>query len=897
MFKNMLTVGLVSTIVVVGVTTAIAQTTVTTATPVPFTGLSINKLGTPNAPTAQGSSMCSGSGYTYAVTALDVARGSSPESTSSVSVSCTPSTTAQYIQVITPSVPGAASCNVFRTLPLLAAGYIGNVVCGGILLDTGQSGAMSPGVPSADQTGGINALGMVNAQAFNATGAGAGTEILNSGAPLGFCPSSSTSCIQPNAFFQQAPAAFTGTSVGITWPSALTATSVSQTPPLIGPFLFGPANGVNNNASAVTIGSLTNFSNPVLATAASTTFTTGDLVNGTNTGTGSNYDLTDSHIAVATCGSSPCIQTPLSWVIGAAATNTISNGNFAQIWNWAQGAASGQSAFTLGESSAATGTNLIELNVQTLSGSSSLPIQVTAGGTTNGWNMSTTGLWEPIGTTGALATGGSTHGVVVSEGSATALNTTAVGGTGSILTGNTSLDPTWLSGASAVNGLPYVLTSTPSGGVATAPLWTIQGVNYDPQSSTYSIGCPADRLGNVDFTGSSATTFTLPNPPSSTCAGSSFSVVVHNGGTALLTLAAMTATIDNIAGATGVPIMPGAARFVYSDNTNYHTVPVPTNTGGATTKTATYSAVVTDKGKLIVFNCSSACSYALPTTAFSADWWVDILTIGTTNATVSLPPGPFFNGGLLAPSPGAYRIQPIWTDGTNYFGDAPITVSAPITATVSSNSLNLGVSNATSSAAGVVELSGTATKAQSTSMTSSTTGDLVTVDAHANTVDSTISSTAPIFTTSVTSPTVNATTGYQLNGAAIQASTVLVSFCLGTVGLTSGTLVLAPAELAATANCSATTTAVEIPVPYKCTAEKLYAVAGTGGNNITNSGVTTLYHNNSGTALKCTIGTGTSCNDPTDTVTLNAGDTWSVRTTSSGGSETLANVRVALQCQ
>jgi hypothetical protein len=181
-----------------------------------------------------------------------------------------------------------------------------------------------------------------------------------------------------------------------------------------------------------------------------------------------------------------------------------------------------------------------------------------------------------------------------------------------------------------------------------------------------------------------------------------------------------------------------------------------------------------------------------------------------------------------------------------------------------------------------------------------TSGNLVKWDGSGNAIDSAVSSTAPSFTTSVTAPTVNATSGYQLNGSAIQASTMLVAFCLSTVGTTSGTFVLAPAESSSSANCSATTTAVEVPVPYKCTAKNFYAVAGTGGSNATNSGVTTLYKKGSATALKCTIGTATSCTpDTTDLVVLDpaSSDTWSVRTTSNGAGETLANVRVAFQCQ
>ena len=160
-----------------------------------------------------------------------------------------------------------------------------------------------------------------------------------------------------------------------------------------------------------------------------------------------------------------------------------------------------------------------------------------------------------------------------------------------------------------------------------------------------------------------------------------------------------------------------------------------------------------------------------------------------------------------------------------------------------------------------------------------------------------LTSSAKTFNVPVTAPTVNVTSGYQLNGSSIQASTVVVAFCLGTVGTTSGTFVLTPGTSITNANCSGTTTAVEMPMPYACTAKNLYVVAGTGGNNGTGSGITTLFKNNSATSVKCTVGTSTSCHDISDSITLSAGDRWSIRTTSNGAGETLANVRAAFQCQ
>lgn len=238
-------------------------------------------------------------------------------------------------------------------------------------------------------------------------------------------------------------------------------------------------------------------------------------------------------------------------------------------------------------------------------------------------------------------------------------------------------------------------------------------------------------------------------------------------------------------------------------------------------------------------------------------------------------------------------------------------LSCPTCATTTSGGALTATAPISISSGGVIAatLSGNGTNIQSTNMTSSTTGDIVTLDGHANTVDSAIllSSLAPLasptFTGVVTIPTVNVTSAYQLNGTTIQASAILTAFCLGTIGTTAGTFILVPAVPATTANCNASSSAMtgEMPMPYACVASHLYAVAGGAGNNATGSGVTTLYRNNTATGLggasKCVIGTGTTCHDTSDTVSFSAGDTWSVRTTSNGAGETLQNVRVAFQCQ
>jgi hypothetical protein len=130
----------------------------------------------------------------------------------------------------------------------------------------------------------------------------------------------------------------------------------------------------------------------------------------------------------------------LSAVTAATGSNTLANGNNPQVWNWAQTSAS-QSAFTFGETTAATGSGDIELNVKTLNTSTAIPFQVTAQGTTVGWNISTAGLLEPL-STGALATGGTAHGFTLSEGATTAIASLVCASNTVPLGAGSSADPT-----------------------------------------------------------------------------------------------------------------------------------------------------------------------------------------------------------------------------------------------------------------------------------------------------------------------------------------------------------------------------------------------------------------------------------------------------------------------
>lgn len=66
----------------------------------------------------------------------------------------------------------------------------------------------------------------------------------------------------------------------------------------------------------------------------------------------------------------------LSGITAATGGNTIANGANAQVWNWALGAATATSAFTLGETSATSGTTDNILTLTTVSGSIATPLNI-----------------------------------------------------------------------------------------------------------------------------------------------------------------------------------------------------------------------------------------------------------------------------------------------------------------------------------------------------------------------------------------------------------------------------------------------------------------------------------------------------------------------------------------
>jgi len=116
------------------------------------------------------------------------------------------------------------------------------------------------------------------------------------------------------------------------------------------------------------------------------------------------------------------------------------------------------------------------------------------------------------------------------------------------------------------------------------------------------------------------------------------------------------------------------------------------------TQTASYSVTLQDIGKLIIMNCSSACTVTLPA-APPSFFKTQILSIGSTVATVALS-SLDYNGGASAPVLNSYRILSVYSDGTNYFGEAPLVAGSNVTFTPSANGFSIASSGSGGSPGG-----------------------------------------------------------------------------------------------------------------------------------------------------------------------------------------------------
>jgi hypothetical protein len=117
--------------------------------------------------------------------------------------------------------------------------------------------------------------------------------------------------------------------------------------------------------------------------------------------------------------------------------------------------------------------------------------------------------------------------------------------------------------------------------------------------------------------------------------------------------------------------------------------------GGTVTYTANHTASTSDNGKLVLMNCSSACAYTLPAAQPSTGWFANIMTIGSTTATVALAGGDTFNGTATVPVLLNWQVFPIYANTatfTDYEGSAPLIAGTNVTFGAASNGMTITAS-------------------------------------------------------------------------------------------------------------------------------------------------------------------------------------------------------------
>lgn len=329
------------------------------------------------------------------------------------------------------------------------------------------------------------------------------------------------------------------------------------------------------------------------------------------------------------------------------------------------------------------------------------------------------------------------------------------------------------------------------------------GVPVNTKTGDYTFACPGDRLGEIEFTISSAHTLSMPQAGATACTGSNMALVVTNASssTALLTISATTSTFQP-AGGTSTTVLPGGSVFIYSDATsstgNYHTVSVPTSFGGINAQTTSYTMTQLDKDRVVVMNCSTSCTVTLPATPPSSKWNAGILSIGSTKATVSLN-SLTFNGSASVPVLISDMIMPVITDGTNYFGSAPLVAGTNVTLTAATNGVTIAASGG---GGGVTSVTGDGTlvnNSASTGVVTLTQAPFAAFTSYANNTNGSAVPTAqPYDCINRYHPI--AGTGDQLSAAGTFATTASV----GTNCLAAGTLLTVRAHGVYTTGATAT---------------------------------------------------------------------------------------------
>lgn len=150
-------------------------------------------------------------------------------------------------------------------------------------------------------------------------------------------------------------------------------------------------------------------------------------------------------------------------------------------------------------------------------------------------------------------------------------------------------------------------------------------------------------------------------------------------------------TTGNAATATALAATPAQCpTSFYSTGITAAGVANCASTSSVVTYTSSQTASTADMGRLVVMSCSSACAYTLPATQPNPNFFVRVMTIGTTTATISLGGGDTFNLGGTPPALTQFVSQLIYANSlisTDYKGDAPLVAGANVSLGPTANGL------------------------------------------------------------------------------------------------------------------------------------------------------------------------------------------------------------------
>jgi hypothetical protein len=191
-----------------------------------------------------------------------------------------------------------------------------------------------------------------------------------------------------------------------------------------------------------------------------------------------------------------------------------------------------------------------------------------------------------------------------------------------------------LAGPTATNGVPQTLTSTPSGGLATAPVWSPAGVPTNAQTGTTYTYVATDRASYVSFSNAGAIAVTLPQA-GSTGFASNFINVSCDIGAGTATITPTTSTISYTtgsaytSGAATLALTTGQCAWIYSDNTNYFAI---VRSGGGS---AALSAITAAVGSNTIANGNNPQTWNWAQTTDSQDAFTFGETSAATNGTLT----------------------------------------------------------------------------------------------------------------------------------------------------------------------------------------------------------------------------------------------------------------------